>query len=147
MGACSFCTTLFGECDQAITGYMPFDNAYEGRMIVQAAEGKFVTERSKLQFSPRHYVWAYVTTPNILGGPPFTSSIYVGNPHAPARTKISFLNIDDIGVHVKWLNEKLLWGTVRWTSTLETDFIFDVDKQAFLYREMTKYDVACTFDL
>jgi hypothetical protein len=42
-------------------------------------------------------------------------------------------------VEIHWLNEKLLYGSVWWGRTVSTDFVFDAEKRAFIYREMANY--------
>jgi hypothetical protein len=37
------------------------------------------------------------------------------------------------------LNEKLIYGSVWWGRIVATDFIFDVQGNKFIYREMASY--------
>jgi hypothetical protein len=116
-------------------------------MLVQVVQNEGMPKSDReVQISPKRVSWAYATTPNILGGPPLASTVYIGYRSRPARMKLFFSGIDESGVQVRWLNEKLLWGSVRWNERLSTDFIFDVESQAFLYREMANWKTECNVE-
>jgi len=53
--------------------------------------------------------------------------------------QLSFQDHASGGSSVQWLNEKLLFSRVWWGRIYSTDFILNVEKEQFIYREMAHY--------
>jgi len=52
---------------------------------------------------------------------------------------LTFVDHGNGGVSIQWLNEKLPYGSVGWGRIVSTDFVFDVERKGFIYREMANY--------
>lgn len=77
--------------------------------------------------------------PDYTKNGPWTTVVWIGEAEKPATVKLEFRDHGNGGVHLQWLNEKLLYGSVWWGRIASTDFIFDVEAKKFLYREMANY--------
>jgi len=53
--------------------------------------------------------------------------------------QLTFQNHASGSVSIRWLNEKLLFGRVWWGRIYSTDFILDVEKEQFIYKQMAHY--------
>ncbi len=65
--------------------------------------------------------------------------VWIGSSGEAPRRVLTFLDHANGDVKLQWLNEKLLYGSVWWGRIVATDFIFDVERKTFIYREMADY--------
>jgi hypothetical protein len=67
---------------------------------------------------------------------PWTTRVYVGRTDSAPEVELRFIDETNGGVSAHWLNEKLIFGEVWWGRIYATDFMFDVEQNKFVYREM-----------
>jgi hypothetical protein len=131
-------------CSGGMVTYTTFLGEYGDRMTVEDGQVTTAAETANAQASPQHTRW--FTLNRLLdtksGSRGVTVSIWSLTKHAPLV--LSFINVTKGDVQVHWLNEKLLYGSVWWGRVLATDFIFDVEGKAFLYKEMASYSCFIT---
>ena len=75
--------------------------------------------------------------PEYSKGGPHTTTIYIGTIDDDPSLMIVVRQHE--GIRVRWLNEKLLYGSVAWGRIVSTDFIFDVEARKFIYEEMENF--------
>ena len=75
-----------------------------------------------------------VSDPTLRG-----TAMWIGDRNASHLLMLEFLDHASGGVNVHWLNEKLPCGSVWWGRVVSTDFVLDVEKKIFLYREMANH--------
>jgi len=63
----------------------------------------------------------------------------IGNSAGSKVLQLTFQNHASGSVSIRWLNEKLLFGRVWWGRIYSTDFILDVEKEQFIYKQMAHY--------
>jgi hypothetical protein len=126
------------SCDSATVQYGPFDEQFAAKMTVQPGPApRSAVIMGDKQFTRQHTRWMIARNPDYMKAGPWTTVVWIGS-----KDKLLMLTFRDHGnggVSVQWLNEKLIYGSVGWGRIVSTDFIFNVEKQAFIYREMANY--------
>jgi len=130
----------FPKCSDASVQYTPFDEDYSQKIILRIAphSGTSGPERNK-EYSPQHTAWISPNSPDYSRPGPWNTDVTIA---APAGSKVLQLALQDHasgGASIQWLNEKLLFGRVWWGRIYSTDFILDVEKGQFIYRQMAHY--------
>ncbi len=120
------------DCDDARIRYSPIEPQFATRLVVEKASGARPTGDTKA--SPQKTRWMQVVAPDYSKRGPWTTTIWIGTNDDQTSMKLTIH--DHEGFEVEWLNEKLIYGTVSWSKTMSTDFVFDVEAQKFIYREM-----------
>jgi hypothetical protein len=80
-----------------------------------------------------------VANPDYTQPGPWKTVVWIGSSGEAPRRVLTFLDHANGDVKLQWLNEKLLYGSVWWGRIVATDFIFDVERKTFIYREMADY--------
>jgi len=62
--------------------------------------------------------------------------VWIGNSGEAQTRMLTFIDTRVVELKLQWLNEKLVYGSVWWGRIVATDFIFDVQRGTFIYREM-----------
>lgn len=83
----------------------------------------------------RLYSWFYVKEPNTLRDGPWTTEIFVSNERKEI-THISLIDHKDYERRVEWINEKLIYVSIWWGRVLGTYFIYDVESEKVIIKEM-----------
>jgi hypothetical protein len=128
------------KCETAKVRYTAFDPGYSNRILVE-----IVTDLEELplgvtkKYSPQHTRWQARLEPNYEKEGPWTTTVYFGFQESRARVKLAFVNHANGGTELEWMNEKLVFGRVWWGRIYSTDFILDVPRREFVYREMALY--------
>jgi hypothetical protein len=125
--------------DQSVT-YSSFDETFSSKITVEprpASRG--VLDVSEKQFSPYKTGWITVNVPDYKNPGPWNTQVFIYDTKASSAEVLTFKDHGSGGVRLSWLNEKLLTGSVWWGRIVSTDFIFDVEKKTFIYREMANY--------
>ena len=126
------------RCDQEKVLYSPFDVTYSKRIVWQrVTQTENPPVGPKKQYSPERTKWSVTVEPDTTKPGPWNTIIYYGSDANEEVWKLA-LN-DNIGTDFKWLNEKLVFGTVWWGRIYATEFILDLDNHKFLYKEMAHY--------
>ncbi len=120
------------DCDDVHIHYEPLNADYSARLVVEPTKEPRPTGDPKA--SPQKTRWMQVAAPDYSKRGPWTTTVWVGEEANVPTMKLTIHNHE--GFEVEWLNEKLIYGTVTWSKVLSTDFVFDVEAQKFLYREM-----------
>jgi hypothetical protein len=94
------------------------------------------------QFSPQHDMWLVETKPDYTKPGPWTTTIVVGTSGNGRPSKLTVVDHASGGVHIQWLNEKLLFVQVWWGRIVSTDLILDAEKRSFTYKEMATHQWA-----
>lgn len=118
------------DCEDLHIRYGPMDPKFASRMEVLASDTQ---PHGSGKQSPQGTRWMLAPSPDYGKAGPWTTAIFVGGEDQPT---VKLVLHDHEGFTIEWLNEKLLYGTIAWSKSLSTDFIFDVEAQKFIYREM-----------
>ena len=126
------------KCADKKVDYSAFDPAYSKRIVfVSVTASEDPPETAHKDYSPEKNMWRAVVDPDTNKPGPWNTSVYFGSDSNQEVWKLTF--IDEIGADVHWLNEKLVFGQVWWGRTLATEFVLDVERHKFIYREMANY--------
>ena len=128
------------KCDSARVHYTPFDDSYSRRIQINSPsslETQLSTGDKVL--SPQGTRWLTQVLPDTMKPGPWTTRVYLGATKSAPDIELSFVDEENGGVAVHWLNEKLIFGEVWWGRIYATDFIFDVEQRKFIYREMAHF--------
>ena len=120
------------DCDELRIRYAAIEPKYAERLIIE--ETKQPRPNGEPRSSPQHTRWVLAVAPDYAKAGPWTTNIWVGE--GDTETTARLILKEHEGFSIEWLNEKLLYGTVSWSKTLNTVFVFDVENKKFLYREM-----------
>ena len=124
----------------------PFDREYESRVAISHEE--LTTDCELKILSPNKAYWfeikpdeGYETWTSPTSGVRFHISsadapIYVFNEHDRLIKILLKDHYPNFLLDVYWINQKLLYIKVWWGRVLGSCFIFDVEKESFIYREM-----------
>jgi len=128
------------KCGQAKVQYTPFDENYSKRIMLREAPipGLSNAEGDK-EYSPQHTAWMSPDLPDYSRPGPWDTTIMVGNSAGSKVLQLTFQNHASGSVSIRWLNEKLLFGRVWWGRIYSTDFILDVEREQFIYKQMAHY--------
>ncbi|MBI4823691.1 MAG: hypothetical protein HY805_05620 [Nitrospirae bacterium] len=114
-----------------------FYNNYESRIQISHTniDEKILREKER-NYSPNGAYWFVVYSPDIMEPGPWSTEIRVFN-ERDYIIKIEL--IDHAATYtttIKWINEKLIYIELWWGRVLGTYFIFDVEKEKVVIREM-----------
>jgi hypothetical protein len=127
------------KCGETKVQYSPFDAAYANKIVLESTtDSKVPTQASEKQYSPQQTMWQTKIESDYMKEGPWSTTVYIGS-GSPAVLKLSFIDHDNSSAQVQWLNEKLVFGRVWWGRVYSTDFILDVQKREFIYKEMAHY--------
>jgi hypothetical protein len=127
-------------CQVAKVTYASFDEHFAQQMIVQPGPAaRSVLLMGEKQFTTQRTRWMVVASPNYTKAGPWATVVWIGDRSGSSLFRLAFFDHASGGVKIHWLNEKLLYGSVWWGRIVSTDFIFDVERKAFIYREMADY--------
>src|SRR3954466_14430360 len=113
----------------------PLDSQLASRIEVHATDESIKPNR--LDRSPQRTRWISFAEPDYSKAGPYTTTIYIGTINDDPSLKMVIRQYE--GISVRWLNEKLLYGSVGWGRIVSTDFIFDVEARKFIYKEMENF--------
>jgi len=126
------------SCGDERVEYSPFDNNFSDKMKSQPGPATVLIMGDK-QFSPKRTRWMSIRKPDYMRAGPWTTAVWIRNSDRGVPEMLTFVDHGSGGVDIRWLNEKLLYGSVWWGRIVSTDFIFDFERREFIYREMTNY--------
>lgn len=138
LGGCELQAQTLSPCSQQSVTYLPVDEMYGSRIVVKPASISVIDVGEK-QFSPQGTSWLIVSEPDFTKPGPWETRISIHVARSRATELMTFKDHGSGGVSVQWLNEKMIYGSVWWGRIVSTDFIFDADKNRFLYEEMANY--------
>lgn len=128
------------RCGDVKVRYSPFDPAYSSRILLKSVTGSAGPPPSAPKnYSPQHTMWQAGVDPDTMKPGPWTTRVYFGSDANSDVLELSAVDHGSGNVQVDWLNEKLVFGRVWWGRIVSTDFVLDVQKRQFLYREMAEY--------
>jgi hypothetical protein len=118
----------------------PFDDSYSSRFQIKSLPGMNTRLSTKDKvFSTQHTHWLIEALPDTVKPGPWTTRVYVGTGDSAPDAELRFIDETNGAVSARWLNEKLIFGEVWWGRIYATDFIFDVEQNKFVYREMAHF--------
>ncbi|ABF40489.1 hypothetical protein Acid345_1487 [Candidatus Koribacter versatilis Ellin345] len=120
------------DCDDLRIKYAPIEQKYADRLVVEPNSDQ--RPNGETRTSPQHTRWVLAVAPDYSKAGPWTTNIWVGE--GDTQTTVRLILKEHEGFSIQWLNEKLLYGSVSWSKSLNTVFIFDAETKKFLYREM-----------
>jgi hypothetical protein len=135
-------TTVQGplKCGDAKIRYSPFDATYSNRILLKSMAGSGDPQQTAAKkYSPQHTMWQAKVDADTMKAGPWTTSVYFGSDGSSEVLKLSLVDHASGGVQVDWLSEKLVFGRVWWGRISSTDFVLDLQKHQFIYREMAEY--------
>lgn len=128
------------KCGSAKVRYAPFDEGFSGKFQIRSSPGPDAQISSKDKiFSTQHTRWLIEALPDTMKPGPWTTRVYVGAGGSAPDVELRLIDETKGGVSARWLNEKLIFGEVWWGRIYATDFIFDVEQQKYVYREMAHF--------
>jgi hypothetical protein len=128
------------SCSAAKFEYSAFDGQYSGRILLQSVPlSEISVQNGAKVYSEQHTMWQISVGPDYMKAGPWSTTIYIGSDVGSEVLKLSFLVHANGGAEIRWLNEKLVFGKVWWGRVYSTDFVLDVQKREFLYKEMAHY--------
>ena len=116
-----------------------FDKNYENRIRVSHAQSprqSLEKNEKERNYSPNQAYWYVIHPPDTLKPGPWSTEIGV---FSERDYRISIELTDHAATYpttVKWINEKLLYIQLWWGRVLGTYFIFDVEMERIVIREM-----------
>jgi len=126
------------RCNEQRVTYSPEDQRFTGKIEVTSipptTPGNGKEEKSIEK--TRYFV---LQEPDFMKNGPWTTVVWIGDATKKATLRLEFRDHGNGGVHLQWLNENLLYGSVWWGRMVATDFIFNVATKKFIYREMAHY--------
>ena len=97
--------------------YTPFDEMYSKRIILKSVtDSEDPPQNAPKEYSPERNMWKAVVDPDTSKPGPWNTSIYFGSDSNEEVWKLTL--VDQIGVGIKWTNEKLVFGQVWWGKNL-----------------------------
>jgi hypothetical protein len=128
------------KCGERRVQYAPFDEDYSQRIILREAANSGPSEpEGNKAYSPQHTAWVSPRLPDYSRPGPWSTTVLIGSPVGSKVLQLAFQDHASGGVSIAWLNEKLLFGRVWWGRIYSTDFIIDVEKEQFIYKQMAEY--------
>ncbi len=126
-------------CKSHRVHYSEFDPSFSDRITLRLLKRSYkIPDDKEEQTSPQGTKRLVKTGPDYMKSGPWTTTVFIVVPDAQP-IELSFLDHGNGGVQVQWLSERLLFARVWWGRIVSTDLILDVEKSAFLYREMANY--------
>ena len=138
MIVCGFLAQELPSCRNENVTYSSFDEHYAPNIAVQPGPMDVLAKGEK-QFSPQKTRWMTVTQPDYTKPGPWSTRVSIRKANKDMPEILTFRDHASGGVQIRWLNEKLLYGSVWWGRIVSTDFVFDAEKKTFIYREMANY--------
>lgn len=112
--------------------HSPYLKNYEKRIsIIRASEQ--VHSGNKL--SPNKAYWFAVVEPDTMKEGPWNTEIYIDN-EREYQINITLIDHASYPIRIEWINEKLLYIQVWWGRILGSYFIYEVEKEAIITKEM-----------
>jgi hypothetical protein len=128
------------KCKDVKIRYTPFDATYSQRILLKpVTDAGDPPQTAVKQYSPQHTMWRARVDPDTTKTGPWTTNVYFGSDGNSEILKLSVFDHASGGVQVDWLSEKLVFGRVWWGRIYSTDFVLDLLKRQFIYREMAHY--------
>ena len=126
------------KCDDARVRYTPFEKSYSKRIIFKSVtDTEDPPQNARKEYSPERNRWMAVVEPDTSKAGPWNTSIYFGSNSNEEVWKLTF--VDQVGAGGKWISEKLVFGQVWWGRIYATEFVIDLERHNFIYREMANY--------
>jgi hypothetical protein len=128
------------KCNNEKIRYSPFDTTYSNRILLKSMTGSGdLPQTASKKYSPQHTMWQARVDADTMKPGPWTTSVYFGSDGNNEVLKLTLVDHASGGVQVDWLSEKLVFGRVWWGRIISTDFVLDLQKRQFIYREMGEY--------
>ncbi len=126
------------SCKSRTVTYSSFDDRFSAKMAIQAGPVNALVTGEK-QFTPQGSRWMIVAKPDFMKPGSWTTVVWVRDSGGGVPQMLTFTDHGNGGINIRWLNEKLLFGSVWWGRIVSTDFVYDVEEKRFIYREMANY--------
>jgi hypothetical protein len=120
------------ECEELRIHYAAMDPKLADRVLLEPVDQ--TKPPGTPRTSPQHTRWVLASAPDYSKIGPWNTPIWIGEGDDKTTLKLTLKQHE--GFSIEWLNEKLLYGSISWSKTLNTVFILDVENKKFLYREM-----------
>ena len=117
------------------TFHSPYHPRFEDRVAVNK-QSKDLPIEGRVH-SPNDAYWFWVNEPNTREPGPWTTDIYVFN-EREELIHIALIDHDDYERRFEWINEKLLYISIWWGRALGSYYIFDVEKEHLVVKEMMR---------
>ena len=128
------------KCSDVKIRYSSFDATYSQRILLKSVtDSGNPPQTAAKQYSPQHTMWQARVDPDTMRTGPWTTNVYFGTDGNSEVLELSLVDHASGGVQVDWLSEKLVFGRVWWGRIYSTDFVLDLQKRQFIYREMAQY--------
>ncbi len=140
MGFCLSAAQTLPNCSDEKVQYTTFDASYSKRIVLEVTtDDKVPVRDSEKRYSPQRTIWHVSLGPDYANNGPWTTVAYIGSAGSHEVLRLSLIDHANGGAQLQWLSEKLLFGRVWWGRIYSTDFILDVQKREFIYKEMAHY--------
>jgi len=96
-------------------------------------------QKENKEYSPQRTAWVSPSSPEYSRPGPWNTTVAIVTMAGSKVLQLAFQDHASGGASVQWLNEKLLFGRVWWGRIYSTDFILDVEKERFIYKQMAHY--------
>ena len=120
------------DCEELHIHYTAMDPKLADRVVLETVDQAKPSGTPRT--SPQHTRWVLAAAPDYSKIGPWNTTIWIGEGEDKTTLKLTLKQHE--GFSIEWLNEKLLYGSISWSKTLNTVFILDVESKRFLYREM-----------
>ena len=127
------------KCGSTRVHYAAFDDSYSSRFQIKSPRLDVQLPTKDKIFSTQHTHWLIEALPDTMKSGPWTTRVYIGAKESAPEVELRFIDEANGGVSARWLNEKLIFGEVWWGRIYATDFIFDIEQQKYIYREMAHF--------
>ena len=128
------------KCGEATVQYTPFDENYSQKIVLREVPNPGPSEpEGNKEYSPQRTAWVLASSPEYSRQGPWNTTLAIATPAGSKILQLAFHDHANGGANVQWLNEKLLFGRVWWGRIYSTDFILDVEKEQFIYKQMAHY--------
>ncbi len=144
--ACALAATPVAGQDRSpcpeldLVRYAPARQLLRDRIVIESGTGvggRFPPSRRFEEVSsPQRTAHALVSPPDFDRPGPWTTVVAVrGNQARPLELLITVADHGSGGVHLRWLNEKLIWLRVWWGRVVASELLLDVETAKELYHE------------
>ncbi len=128
------------KCGEARVQYTPFDENYSQKIILREVHDSGPSEpEGNREYSPQRTAWVSPTSPEYSRPGPWNTTVTIAVPAGSKALQLAFHDHASGCASVQWLDEELLFGRVWWGRVYSTDFILDVEKEQFIYKQMAHY--------
>lgn len=126
-------------CEQQQVSYRPLDPVF-GEKIALATINESSRRSGAKERSPQGTRYLLRNEADFSRPGPWTTTVLIGGVGMNRRLlKLTFIDHASGGVHVQWMNDKLVLVQVWWGRIASTDLILDVSSKTFLYKETADY--------